>query len=84
MSKPEKWTKEERIAYRKGRRHGLNKSMAMILWVLVDKHNAQPKDIKKLTEELLYLADSISKRYVSLEDIIDTLRDEYGWEEIPE
>lgn len=49
----------------------------LVLYVLVDKHNAPKEDIQQLAEEVNYLADSVSKGYVSWRDIKHVLLEEY-------
>ena len=49
----------------------------MFLYVLVDKHGAPKEDIQQLAEEVNYMADSISKGYVSWRDIEHVLLEEY-------
>lgn len=49
----------------------------LVLYVLVDKHDAPRDDIQQLANEVNYMADSVSKGYVSWRDIEHVLLEEY-------
>lgn len=50
----------------------------MLLYVLVDKHNATKEEIQIIQDELNYVADSVSRGYIKWRDIKAMLEDEYG------
>ena len=45
---------------------------------LIDKGYLQPEQVKPAWDAVEYLADSLNKGYVKLQDLYDSLRDEYG------
>lgn len=47
----------------------MERVLMLFLYVLVDKHGAPKEDIQELAEEVNYMADSVSKGYVSWRDI---------------
>lgn len=55
----------------------MERVLMLVLYVLVDKHNAPRGDIQQLANEVNYMADSVSKGYVSWRDIENVLLDEY-------
>jgi len=54
----------------------------MVLYVLIDKHNAPREDIQQLAREVNDVADSIAKGYLDWKDIRQVLEEEYEviWE----
>lgn len=59
---------------------GLNVGIELMLWVLIDKHDAPLEDVQQLLNEMIDVADSITKGYVDLRDIERTLLEEYNVE----
>ena len=62
---------------------GLNVGIELMLWVLIDKHDAPLEDVQQLLNEMIDVADvadSITKGYVDLRDIEKTLLEEYNVE----
>lgn len=55
----------------------MERVLMLVLYVLVDKHDAPREDIQQLANEVNYMADSVSKGYVSWRDIENVLLDEY-------
>lgn len=53
-------------------------SAAIFLTVLCDKENADAEIIQRVWEEMQELSQSIIDGYVSVADLKDTLRKEYG------
>lgn len=53
-------------------------SAAIFLTVLCDKENADAEIIQRVWQEMQALSQSIIDGYVSVSDLKDTLRDEYG------
>ena len=56
----------------------LRKLLYLILYILIDKHNAPKEDIHQLAAEVNYYADSISQGYITWKDVERVVRDEYG------
>jgi len=50
----------------------------IFLTVLCDKENANAEIIQRVWGEMNELSDSVDKGYVSVSDLADTLRKEYG------
>lgn len=65
-------------ARQKGMEFGVEFCLNVVLFVLKDKHSAQDEDILQFRNEIMYLMDSIGKKYVSYPDIKKALKDEYG------
>lgn len=53
-------------------------AVAIFLTVLLDKENADKEIIVRVWHEINDLADSITKGYVSVSDLRQVLREEYG------
>ena len=49
----------------------------MVLYILIDKHDAPKEDIQQLAAEVNYYADSISQGYITWKDVERVVRDEY-------
>lgn len=64
----------------RARTDGVNRAITMMLWVLVNNHNATQEELDVFANELNYLAESIGMGYVKLRDIEETLQKEYKWE----
>lgn len=60
------------------KREAMRRSLYLILYVLIDKHDAPLEDIQRLSDEVNYLADSIVKGYVTWRDIERVVVDDYG------
>jgi hypothetical protein len=55
----------------------IKRTIYMILYILIDKHDAPYEDIQTLAEEINYLADSIARNYVSWKDIEKVVIEEF-------
>lgn len=55
-------------------------AMAIMLTVLCDKHNASDDELRQYWREVGELSDSVSRGYVSVADLLYTLRVERGIE----
>ena len=64
-------------AKRQATYEAMERVLMLVLYVLVDKHDAPKEDIQQLANEVNYMADSVSKGYVSWRDIEHVLLDEY-------
>lgn len=52
----------------------------LMLYILIDKHNAPEEDILQLAEEFNYYADSVDRGYITWDDVEQVVVDEYGVE----
>lgn len=64
-------------AKRQATSEAMERVLMLVLYVLVDKHDAPKEDIQQFAEEVNYMADSVSKGYVSWRDIEHVLLEEY-------
>ena len=64
-------------AKEKGIKEAITYAMAIMFTVLCDKEHADAESIKRIWGEVNDLSDSITQGYVSINDLIDTLRREY-------
>lgn len=55
----------------------LKLALYMMLWVLVNNHNATKEELDIFKAEINDLADSINRGYVDWRDIAGTLEEEY-------
>lgn len=55
----------------------MTRLLQMVLYVLVDKHNATHEELAQLAAEVNYVADSINREYLSFADIERVLGEEY-------
>ena len=58
--------------------YALIQAKCMCFHALIDKGFLQPEQVKPAWDAVKYLADSMNKNYVKLQDLYDSLRDEYG------
>lgn len=58
----------------------MRRVLYMVLYVLVDKHEATHEEIAQLAGEVNYVADSIRQGYIRWPDIMRVLEDEYDVE----
>ena len=49
----------------------------LMLYVLIDKHQAPREDIRQFAEEINYYADSVKNRYITWKDIEHVVKEEY-------
>ena len=66
-------------AYTKGVTEGLNRGIELMLYVLIDKHDAPMDDVQQLAGELNHAAQCVAEGYVTWADIRQMLK-EYGVE----
>lgn len=52
-------------------------AMAMFFTVLCDKHGATAQDLQTLWSEITELSSSVAQGYVSVSDLLNTLKQEY-------
>lgn len=64
-------------AKRKATEDATRQSIYLMLYILIDKHDAPYGDIKQLAEEINYYAESIKEGRVTWKDIERVVRDEY-------
>lgn len=55
----------------------IKRTLYLILYILIEKHEAPYEDIQQLAREVNYYADSITKGYVSWKDIERVVVEEY-------
>ena len=55
----------------------IKRILYLVLYILIEKHDAPYDDIQQLAQEINYYADSITKGYVSWKDIERVVVDEY-------
>ena len=66
-------------AYSNGNVEGLNRGIDLMLYVLIDKHDAPMDDVQQLAGELNHAAQCVAEGYVTWADIRQMLK-EYGVE----
>ena len=49
----------------------------LMLYILIDKHEAPREDIKQLADEFNYYADSVKQGYITWKDIEHVVKEEY-------
>ena len=49
----------------------------LMLYILIDKHDAPMEDIQQLAEEVNYYSESIAEKRITWKDIERVVRDEY-------
>ena len=55
----------------------IKRVLYLVLYILIEKHDAPYDDIQQLAQEINYYADSITTGYVSWKDIERVVVDEY-------
>lgn len=55
----------------------MKRVLYLVLYILIEKHDAPYDDIQQLAEEVNYYADSVVKGYVTWKDIEKVVVDEY-------
>jgi len=55
----------------------MRRMIYLMLYVLIDKHQAPREDIKQFAEEINYYADSVKNRYITWKDIEHVVKEEY-------
>lgn len=58
---------------------GLNRGIDLLLYVVIDKHDAPMEDIQQLAAELNHAAECVAEGYITWADIRQMLK-EYGVE----
>lgn len=56
---------------------GLKWAIYLILYILLDKHDASKEDLQQLADEINYYAESITEGRITWKDIERVVRDEY-------
>lgn len=62
-------------AYDKGVADGLNRGIELMLYVLIDKHDAPMEDVQQLAAELNHAAECVAESYVTWADIRRMLKE---------
>lgn len=55
----------------------MRRMLYLMLYILIDKHQAPREDIKQFAEEFNYYADSIKQGYITWKDIEHVVKEEY-------
>ena len=55
----------------------MRRMLYLMLYILIDKHQAPREDIMQLAEEFNYYADSVKNRYITWKDIEHVVKEEY-------
>lgn len=56
---------------------GIDRVFSIFLYIFADKHGATEEELRVLADEFRYYVDSMNQKYLSIEDIRKTLREEY-------
>lgn len=56
----------------------LRRMIYLMLYILIDKHDAPREEIQQLSEEVNYYADSITRGYVTWQDIEKVVVEDFG------
>lgn len=62
-------------AYMRGINDGLNRGIELMLYVLIDKHDAPMDDVQQLARELNHAAGCVAEGYVTWSDIRQILKE---------
>ena len=76
--KARKQYQKEQKQYQKGIDTATDGMIIMLLYVLADKHNFNDMQLAQVLHDVTYVADSVHKNYISLDDLKDTLKKEHG------
>ena len=76
--KERKQYQKEQKQYQKGINTATDGMIIMLLYVLADKHNFDDMQLAQVLQDVTYVADSVHKNYISLDDLKDTLKKEHG------
>lgn len=55
----------------------MRRMLYLMLYILIDKHQAPREDIMQFAEEFNYYADSIKQGYITWKDIEHVVKEEY-------
>ena len=64
-------------AKKQAKEDAMRQILYLILYILIDKHDAPMEDIQQLAEEVNYYSESIAEKRVTWKDIERVVRDEY-------
>ena len=67
-----------RRAFNQGVDEGTSRAIRLMLYILIDKHDAPMDDIQQLGREIEYYADSIKRGFMRWKDIDKMLDEEYN------
>lgn len=67
-------------AKRQATEEAMRTIVALVLFILIDKHDAPTEDIQQLASELNYYADSVARGYIKWKDVERVVFEEYGVE----
>ena len=64
-------------AKKRAKEDAMRQILYLILYILIDKHDAPMEDIQQLAEEVNYYSESIAEKRITWKDIERVVRDEY-------
>lgn len=67
--------KDVDVAFDRGVAEGLNRGVELMLYVLIDKHDAPMDDVQQLATELNHAAECVAEGYVTWPDIRRVLKE---------
>lgn len=79
-NRPATWADVEKAykhGYAEGMDSGIDRVFSIFLYIFADKHNATQEELHMLADEFRYYVDSMNQKYLTIEDIRKTLKEEY-------
>ena len=76
--KRRKQYQKEQQQYQKGIDTATDGMIIMLLYVLADKHDFDDMQLAQVLQDVTYVADSVHKDYISLDDLKGVLKEEHG------
>lgn len=67
-------------AKREATTDAIRRTIYLMLYILIDKHDAPKSDIKQFAEEINYYAESIQEGRITWKDLEHVVREEYDVE----
>lgn len=64
-------------AKKRAKEDAMRQILYLILYILIDKHDAPMEDIQQLAQEVNYYSESIAEKRITWKDIERVVRDEY-------
>ena len=64
--------------YQRGIDTATDGMIIMLLYVLADKNKLDDNELAQVLNNITYVADSIDKGYITLQDLKDVLKEEHG------
>lgn len=70
--------RQDKAEYQRGVDTATDGMIVMLLYVLADKKGLDDNELAQVLNDVTYVADSIDKGYVTLQDLKDVLKEEHG------